>query len=117
MTTFKTLIVATSAALTIAAAGAAQAGSKHENDRRGDDYYASRGWCPPGLAKKHNGCMPPGQAKKARIGDHYWDYDYKRVDRRDDRYDFFRIGDVVVSADRKTGRILHLFDALGHELE
>jgi len=21
--------------------------------------------CPPGLAKKHNGCMPPGQAKKA----------------------------------------------------
>lgn len=24
-----------------------------------------RGNCPPGLAKKHNGCMPPGQAKKA----------------------------------------------------
>jgi len=22
------------------------------------------GGCPPGLAKKHNGCMPPGQAKK-----------------------------------------------------
>ena len=20
-------------------------------------------WCPPGLAKKHNGCMPPGQLK------------------------------------------------------
>lgn len=31
------------------------------------DYYQgefSRGHCPPGLAKKHNGCMPPGQAKK-----------------------------------------------------
>ena len=26
------------------------------------------GKCPPGLAKKHNGCMPPGQAKKWRIG-------------------------------------------------
>lgn len=26
-------------------------------------YYASH--CPPGLAKKRNGCMPPGQAKKA----------------------------------------------------
>lgn len=25
--------------------------------------------CPPGLAKKHNGCLPPGQAKKYRIGD------------------------------------------------
>jgi Ni/Co efflux regulator RcnB len=31
------------------------------------DYYGSQfraGKCPPGLAKKHNGCMPPGQAKK-----------------------------------------------------
>ena len=24
--------------------------------------------CPPGLAKKNNGCMPPGQAKKWRLG-------------------------------------------------
>lgn len=34
-------------------------------------YYGDRfraGDCPPGLAKKHNGCMPPGQAKKWRIG-------------------------------------------------
>ena len=23
-----------------------------------------RGKCPPGLAKKNNGCLPPGQAKK-----------------------------------------------------
>ena len=27
-----------------------------------------RGKCPPGLAKKNNGCMPPGQAKKWRMG-------------------------------------------------
>ncbi|HEY3121134.1 MAG TPA: hypothetical protein VGL15_10965 [Vicinamibacteria bacterium] len=26
-----------------------------------------RGDCPPGLAKKHNGCMPPGQAKKRYV--------------------------------------------------
>jgi Ni/Co efflux regulator RcnB len=35
------------------------------------DYYGEAfrsGRCPPGLAKKHNGCMPPGQAKKWRIG-------------------------------------------------
>ncbi len=35
------------------------------------DYYVGQfraGRCPPGLAKKHNGCMPPGQAKKWRIG-------------------------------------------------
>lgn len=24
--------------------------------------------CPPGLAKKNNGCLPPGQAKKWRYG-------------------------------------------------
>lgn len=27
-------------------------------------YYAKGKHCPPGLAKKNNGCMPPGQAKK-----------------------------------------------------
>ena len=35
------------------------------------EYYGERfraGNCPPGLAKKHNGCMPPGQAKKWRVG-------------------------------------------------
>lgn len=35
------------------------------------EYYTERfqaGHCPPGLAKKHNGCMPPGQAKKWAIG-------------------------------------------------
>ena len=38
------------------------------NDRRiVNEYYAPEfraGHCPPGLAKKGNGCMPPGQAKK-----------------------------------------------------
>jgi Ni/Co efflux regulator RcnB len=35
------------------------------------EYYTTEyrsGHCPPGLAKKNNGCMPPGQAKKWRIG-------------------------------------------------
>jgi hypothetical protein len=26
------------------------------------------GHCPPGLRKKNNGCMPPGQAKKWAVG-------------------------------------------------
>jgi hypothetical protein len=29
-----------------------------------------RGNCPPGLAKKHNGCLPPGQAKKRYVIGH-----------------------------------------------
>ena len=35
------------------------------------NYYVKeyhRGHCPPGLAKKKNGCMPPGQAKKWKKG-------------------------------------------------
>jgi Ni/Co efflux regulator RcnB len=35
------------------------------------DYYApsvAAGNCPPGLAKKNNGCLPPGQAKQWRRG-------------------------------------------------
>ena len=35
------------------------------------DYYRAdieRRGCPPGLAKKGNGCLPPGQAKKWRVG-------------------------------------------------
>jgi Ni/Co efflux regulator RcnB len=35
------------------------------------DYYDEherKGHCPPGLRKKHNGCMPPGQAKKWHRG-------------------------------------------------
>ncbi len=47
----------------------------HFNDRSRDavhTYYASAGkggkGCPPGLAKKNNGCLPPGQAKKWAVG-------------------------------------------------
>lgn len=29
-----------------------------------EDYHSH---CPPGLAKKHNGCLPPGQAKKRYV--------------------------------------------------
>ena len=60
--------------------------------------YAYRGGsCPPGLAKKHNGCMPPGQAKKLyKVGQRWpgsygyrWNYDQIPYDLRN-RYDFDR---------------------------
>ena len=38
-----------------------------DNDRSERNRYGYRSSyrnCPPGLAKKHNGCMPPGQARK-----------------------------------------------------
>ena len=43
------------------------------SDRWGRLYALNaRGTCPPGLAKRGNGCMPPGQAKKMfDVGDGY----------------------------------------------
>lgn len=44
----------------------------HDSDRIAvRDYYADlgrHGHCPPGLARKHDRCMPPGQAKRWEIG-------------------------------------------------
>jgi Ni/Co efflux regulator RcnB len=42
-------------------------------DRQRDAVYeryghSTRANCPPGLAKKNNGCQPPGQAKKWKMG-------------------------------------------------
>lgn len=44
-------------------------GDQHRNVIR--NYYTEQyrsGHCPPGLAKKNNGCMPPGQARKWQVG-------------------------------------------------
>ena len=53
-------------------------GVRIDGDRFDDDRFDRRiaglGWadgCPPGLAKKHNGCLPPGQAKKV-WGNNVW---------------------------------------------
>lgn len=41
----------------------------HDRDSVRHYYASSHGKkCPPGLAKKNNGCMPPGQAKKWEVG-------------------------------------------------
>ncbi len=42
---------------------------RHRNEANG--YYREQyrsGHCPPGLAKKNNGCMPPGQARRWGLG-------------------------------------------------
>lgn len=54
-----------------------------QNALRGGDYRGGDRWndrdCPPGLAKKNNGCLPPGQVGRDR------DYDDDRRDRSDRR--------------------------------
>jgi len=64
-------LIAGAAALGIAAPAVAGPGNGHGkpahaqgNKGKGSLYGYGAGGCPPGLAKKNNGCMPPGQAKK-----------------------------------------------------
>jgi hypothetical protein len=63
------LMIAGAAALAVAGPALAKPGQGHGQGNphaygvSGPVGYGIGG-CPPGLAKKHNGCMPPGQAKK-----------------------------------------------------
>lgn len=58
----------------------------HRHDRRSDESIL-RGYvlnhyrqhCPPGLAKKNPPCVPPGQAKKYRIGSRLPEGGYVRL--------------------------------------
>jgi len=71
------ILLAGAAALGFAAPALAKPGNGNSNGHghnQGYDqpYGYGAGGCPPGLAKKHNGCMPPGQAKKMfRVGQRY----------------------------------------------
>lgn len=95
--------------------------------RSGHRLYAlnSRGACPPGLAKRGNGCMPPGQAKKTyNVGQRYnrnfgnvWTYNQipddlrSRYDfDRDDRY-YYRNG-YLYQVDPKTMLVQQVISAL-----
>lgn len=53
---------------------------------RNRDNWNDRG-CPPGLVRKNNGCLPPGQAKNHRDHDRY---DHRRDRDDDDRDDDHR---------------------------
>ena len=100
---------------------------KHIVDTRHGRLYAhgARGSCPPGLAKKHNGCMPPGQAKKLyNVGQHYnrnfgyrWTYAQIPTDLRsrysfdrDDRY-YYRNG-YLYQVDPRTMLVERVVSAL-----
>jgi hypothetical protein len=69
----KLLILAGAAAFGIAAPALADPGHGHGHGKHGTSNYGyGMGNCPPGLAKKNNGCMPPGQAKKLyNVGQRY----------------------------------------------
>ena len=67
----QTLLIAGAAALAYAGPALAKPGQGHGQGHGNSHAHGAAGpvgygvgGCPPGLAKKGNGCMPPGQAKK-----------------------------------------------------
>lgn len=93
--------------------------------RDSDRYRSSYRNCPPGLAKKNNGCQPPGQAKKRwargqRVPYGYNGYtSYDRIPReyrdrydlnRDDRYIYDQ--GTVYQVDRRTSVIEQVLGGL-----
>ncbi len=96
------------------------------SDRFGRLYALNaRGTCPPGLAKRNNGCLPPGQAKKLyNVGQRYnrnfgttWTYnqipEYLRSQHsfdQSDRY-YYRNG-YLYQVDPKTMLVQQVVSAL-----
>ena len=78
-----------------------------DDDDDDDDDRFGRNGCPPGLAKKNNGCLPPGQAKK--MDDDRFDRLGDRRFEDTDRYVFRRDGDRIVQIDRRTGQVVRVF--------
>ena len=86
------LLIAGAAALAFTAPALADPGKGKGHKGHGAHGYVGYGvgGCPPGLAKKNNGCLPPGQAKKLynvgqRWPGHYgyaWNYNQIPYDLR-----------------------------------
>ena len=131
------ILLAGAAALGIAGPALADPGHGHGHDSgdwydhgRGHDHDQGygigygRGGCPPGLAKKHNGCMPPGQAKRWGRGDRWQNsygsyYTYNRIPydlrRRYDlnsRYRYYYNDGYLYQVDPRTMLIQQVISAL-----
>jgi hypothetical protein len=118
------LLVAGIAALATTAPAYAKPGHGNPHSKHGVMGYGAGG-CPPGLAKKHNGCMPPGQARKLyNVGQRWpgnygnrWDYNQIPNDWRQrydlNPYDNYYYGDgYLYRVDPKTRLIESIISAI-----
>jgi len=103
-----------------------QQGDRHDGNRQGWGTYGAWGNnCPPGLRKKNNGCMAPGQARKRYNNGQRWNdsygtrwsynqipYDYRQQYNLDpnDRY-YYRDG-YIYRVDNRTRLVEQVLSAL-----
>jgi len=119
-------ILAGVAALAVSSPALADPGHGHGNGHgnRGDYSYEYDRDCPPGLAKKHNGCMLPGQARKLARGERWRSgygnyYSYQRIPyevrRRYDlnqRYHYYYNDGYLYAVDPRTMMVQQVVNAL-----
>ncbi|MTH79214.1 hypothetical protein [Paracoccus aestuariivivens] len=123
--------IATSAFVaTPAAADPGRGHHKHKSGHKQDRHepYRSYGYiadCPPGLAKKHPRCVPPGQARKhashygnrvgdvLRVGDYVIIRDPRRYDLQDRRgWDYYRDDNRIYRVDSGTQKVLAVMNLI-----
>ena len=123
------LLLGAAAALGISGPALADHGNGHGHGHgHGHGYENSYGYgeggCPPGLAKKHNGCMPPGQAKKLYRGQR-WEsgygsyygynqipYDLRRRYDLNSRYRYYYNDGYLYQVDPRTMLVQQVISAL-----
>lgn len=107
------------------ASGKAKHGKMVYQGHASANFWGNRN-CPPGLAKKNNGCLPPGIAKQSyNVGDRWngnyglWNYNQVPLDWRnqygldpDNRY-YYRNG-YLYSVDPRTRLVESVIQALIH---
>ena len=115
------ILLAGAAALSLAGPALAKPGNGHG---RGHDSAYGSGGCPPGLAKKNNGCLPPGQARKLGRGERWQNgygsyysynripYDLRRRYALSSRYRYYYSGGTIYEVDPRTMLVAQVISAL-----
>lgn len=122
-------VLAGAAALAVSGSAIAKPGHGNGHGNGNGHGYMDRGGygnggCPPGLAKKHNGCMPPGQARKLARGQRWQNsygnyysygripYDLRRRYGLNSRYRYYYNDGYLYAVDPRTMLIQQVVSAL-----
>jgi hypothetical protein len=117
------LLLVAAAGLTLSGAALADPGHGRGHGH-GNGVGNQQGGCPPGLAKKNNGCMPPGQARKLGRGERWQSgygtaytynripYDVRRRYALNSRYRYYYSNGTIYAVDPRTLLIAQVVSAL-----
>lgn len=115
------ILLASAVALGIAGPALGKPGNGHGH---GNGNANGPGGCPPGLAKKGNGCNPPGQARKLANGQRWVSgygsaYSYQRIPldvrrryRLSSRYHYYYDNGTIYVVDPRSMLIAQVINAL-----